>query len=305
MADRIGFIGLGKMGGPMARRLAAAGHRLVVCDADAASIRGFAGQGHEVAATAQAVADRCEIVFASLPTPEVVREVALGPASVARGSAARLFIDVSTTGPKVAIEAAEGLRACGIAMLDSPVSGGIQGAEKGSLALMVSGPAEAVERARPALECLGRIFVVGAQPGQGQTLKVLNNLLAATSLAATAEILALGAKAGLDPALMLGIVNAGTGRNFMTENWFPKAVDDPEFAAGMNCRLMFKDVRLGLEVADLHQVPLWVGVAVRQLWAIAAAETPAADFMRILQAAERSAGSVVARAKPAEAGSGP
>ena len=289
-AEPIGFIGLGNMGGPMARRLADAGHPLVVCDPSAGATEWFASHGHAVAETPRSVADRCEIVFASLPTPGVVREVALGADGVVQGSRIKLFIDTSTTGPDVAEEVHAALAARGVETLDSPVSGGIAGAQSGKLTLMVSGSAASIDRARTLFEVLGRIFVVGDAAGQGQTMKVLNNLLAATSLAATAEILALGVKAGLAPQTMLGIVNAGTGRNFMTENLFPKAVEDPEFAGGMNCRLMFKDVRLGLDVADKHQVPLWVGVAVRQLWSIAAAQTPAGDFMRILQLAEASAG---------------
>ena len=295
MTGPIGFIGLGAMGGPMARRLAEAGHSLVVCDASAGATGWFAAHGHTVAASPRAVADSCEILFASLPTPAVVREVALGADGVVHGSRIALFIDMSTTGLDVAEEVHAALASCSVDALDSPVSGGIAGAQNGKLTLMVSGSAASIERARAPLECMGRIFVIGDRAGQGQTMKVLNNLLAATSLAATAETLALGVKAGLDPQTMLGIFNAGTGRNFMTENLFPKAVDDPGFAGGMNCKLMFKDVRLGLEVADRHQAPLWVGVAVRQLWSIAAAQTPTDDFMRILQLAEKGAGVRVTR----------
>lgn len=287
--DSVGFIGLGSMGAPMARRLAGAGHRLVVCDSSHEAARAFGKQGHEVVAAPREVARRCATVFASLPTPSVVRQIALGPDGVIHGERIRIFVDLSTTGPEVEIEVARALAKESIVMVDAPVSGGISGAEKGTLALMVSGTAEPIESVRPLLECMGRIFLVGTRAGEGQTMKVLNNLLAATSLAATAEVLALGQKAGLSAETMLSIINAGTGRNFATENFFPKAFADPAYAAGMNCKLMFKDVRLGLEVADLHEAPLWVGVAVRQLWGLAAAQTPMQDFMRITELAKRNA----------------
>lgn len=287
---RIGFIGLGNMGGPMAGRIQQAGHELIVNDLHRSAAAELERNGATWRATPREIADSADLVLVSLPLPSVVNRVALGEDGIVHGARAKLYVDLSTTGPRTATAVDRGLGTAGIRVIDCPVSGGTAGARDGTLTLMVAGQSSAVAEAAPVLECLGRIFQVGDRVGQGQTMKVLNNLLAATSLASTAEVLALGAKAGLEPAGMLDIVNAGTGRNFMTENWFRQAVADREFAAGMNCELMFKDVGLGLEVADMQQVPQWIGIAVRQLWSIAAARHPERDFMSIIDVAESFAG---------------
>ena len=287
---RIGFIGLGSMGRPMAARIQQAGHELIVNDLHRNAAAELERNGATWRATPREIADGADLVLVSLPLPSVVNRVALGEDGIVHGARAKLYVDLSTTGPRTAAAVDRGLGTAGIRVIDCPVSGGTAGARDGTLTLMVAGQSSAVAEAAPVLECLGRIFQVGERVGQGQTMKVLNNLLAATSLASTAEVLALGAKAGLEPAGMLDIVNAGTGRNFMTENWFRQAVADREFAAGMNCELMFKDVGLGLEVADVQQVPQWIGIAVRQLWSIAAARHPERDFMSIIDVAESFAG---------------
>ena len=181
---RVGFVGLGAVGGPMARRLVQAGHPLSVYDTAPPAAIALGEAGAEVCESARTVADVAELVLVSLPSPQVVLEVAR---ELAAGSALRVYVDLSTTGPKVAEEVAELLGAAGVGVVDAPVSGGTAGAESGQLTVMVAGAPRSIAIARPVLELLGsRIFVVGDRPGQGQAVKVINNLMSACSVAITA-----------------------------------------------------------------------------------------------------------------------
>lgn len=287
----IGFIGLGNMGHPMAGRLRDAGHALIVQDVRFEHAAGFAGA--EAVRTAKDVADRADIVLLSLPTPGAVRSVALEDDGLVRGARAKLVVDLSTTGPKLAAEVAQALAQKGVQFMDAPVSGGVSGAEKGTLALMASGPKDAFERAQPLLSVLGRVFYVGSEPGQGQAMKILNNLLSATAMAVTAEALVLGVKAGLDANVMLDVLNASSGRNTATTDKFPRSVLDRSFNFGFRTVLLHKDVRLCKEFADAMGVAFHVGSAVDEAWERAAQELGDGDFTRIVELAERSAGVTV------------
>jgi 3-hydroxyisobutyrate dehydrogenase-like beta-hydroxyacid dehydrogenase len=238
------------------------------------------------------VASRAEIVLVSLPTPDVVKAVALGPGGVASGDKAKIFIDLSTTGPRMAVEIAEGLRQHGITQMDAPVSGGIGGAEKGSLAVMASGSAEIWERVRPILEIIGKnAFHVGEESGQGQTMKLINNLLSATAMAASCEAFAMGVKAGLDPDIMVDVIGAGSGRNTAVTDKFPKAILSRTFDYGFRTELMYKDVRLCLEEADALGVPMWVANSVKQWWSYAFARGgKTEDFTNLMRYVEEASG---------------
>jgi 3-hydroxyisobutyrate dehydrogenase-like beta-hydroxyacid dehydrogenase len=279
------------MGGPLAARVLAAGHALVVFDTREAAMAPLVARGARRAESAAAVAARAERVLVSLPTPEVVRQVAIGEGGIAGGGAVRTFVDLSTTGPRVAQVIARVLAARGITAVDAPVSGGVRGAEQGTLAVMVSGPREHAEAVRPALEAIGRVFYLGERPGLGQTMKLANNLLSATAMAISAEAMVMGVKAGLDPRLMLEVINAGSGRNTATQDKFPRAVLPRTFDYGFAMGLMFKDVRLCLEEAEALGVPMWVGSAVRQLWGLGVSRLGAdADFTSIVRCIEEWAG---------------
>jgi 3-hydroxyisobutyrate dehydrogenase-like beta-hydroxyacid dehydrogenase len=232
MGEPIGFVGLGQMGRPMSRRLLAAGHALVVHDARAEAMDALVAEGAEAAGSPAEVAARAEAVLVSLPTPQVVRAVALGPGGLIQGGALRTYVDLSTTGQPVAIEVAEALAERGIVTLDAPVSGGVRGAANGTLAVMVAGPAAALERLRAVLAVFGRVFHVGERPGLGQLMKLANNYLSATAIVATAEAVVLGVKGGLDPVTMLDVINASTGRNTASEDKFPRQVLTGDYAAG-------------------------------------------------------------------------
>jgi 3-hydroxyisobutyrate dehydrogenase-like beta-hydroxyacid dehydrogenase len=188
----IGFIGLGNMGAHMARRLLAAGHNVIVYDTRQEVIGSLAAHGAIAARSAADVADAAETVMASLPTPDVVLDVATGPRGVIEGKRVRRFVDLSTTGAVMAQRIFEQLRARDIVQIDSPVSGGVGGAEKGTLAVMVSGPSADVAVVEPVLKVLGKIFILGERPGLGQTMKLVNNVLSATAVAATSEAMVTG-----------------------------------------------------------------------------------------------------------------
>jgi hypothetical protein len=289
--QEIGFIGLGNMGAPMAARLLDAGYALTVCDVRATALDALVARGARAAGSPAAVASRVQTVLLSLPTPEVVKQVALGPDGVASGSKISTLVDLSTTGPRVAQQVAAALAAKGITAVDAPVSGGVAGARKGTLAVMVSGPAGVCDGLRPALEVLGKFFYLGDKPGQGQTMKLANNLLSATALAITSEAMVMGVKAGLDPKVMLDVMNAGSGRNSATQDKFPRAILPRTFDAGFTTELMYKDVKLCLEEAEAMGVPMWVAAAVHQLWHLAATQIGAQkDFTTIVQCIERWAG---------------
>lgn len=281
-SPRLGFVGLGAVGGPMARRLLQAGHPLSVYDVAPGALAALAEAGAEVCDSARAVADTAELVLVSLPSPDVVSAVAR---ELAGGSTLRVYVDLSTTGPEVAEEAAAVLGTEGVGVVDAPVSGGKAGAESGQLTIMVSGAPEHVEIARPVLERLGsRIFLVGDRPGQGQAVKVINNLMSACSLAITAEAASLGVKAGLDPATLLEVIAASSGSNTAAAQKFPAYVLTRTFHQGFRLGLMAKDVRLCLSEARRLGVPMLLGATVEQLWNLGDATFPDdADFIEIVK----------------------
>lgn len=214
----IGFIGLGHMGFPMARRLLEAGHDVVAYDTRAEAVDRLVALGARAAASPPQVATRAETVLASLPSPQVALEVAAG---VAAGDRVVRYVDLSTIGSATAARIHELLAAHDIAAIDCPVSGGVGGAEAGTLALMVSGPHPEFEILRPVLETLGRPMHVGEQPGSAQTMKLMNNILAATVMVATSEVVVMGAKSGLDPQVMIDVLNAGSGATSASRDKFP------------------------------------------------------------------------------------
>jgi 3-hydroxyisobutyrate dehydrogenase-like beta-hydroxyacid dehydrogenase len=293
MADRtLGFVGVGRMGSHMARRLVAAGHKVVVFDADPRALQRATESGADAAHSPADVASQAEIVMASLPTPDIVKSVALSTTEgLILGSKIKIFIDLSTTGPRVAGEVAQGLEEKGIVAVDAPVSGGPAGAEKGTLAVMVSGPKQLADELTPILSVIGKVFWVGERAGLGQTMKLCNNLLSATAISITSEALVLGTKAGLDPAVMLDVINAGSGRNTATADKFPRCVLPRKFDFGFATDLLYKDVRLCLEEGERLGVPMIVGNAVRQLVGITKAlKGEGSDITEIVQPVEQWAG---------------
>ena len=290
----IGFIGLGNIGAPMAHRLLEQGNDLVVFDIAEDAVAALKAAGAQAVSSPREVADRAETVLVSLPTPQVSLEVATGPRGVREGTRVRRLVDLSTVGSTTAQEISRRLEPHGIAYIDSPVSGGVAGARNGTLALMVSGPAADVDAVIPVLESLGRPFRLGEVAGAGQTMKLINNMLAATALAATAEAVVMGVKAGLDPAVMIDTLNAGSGANTATRDKFPRAVLPRTFDYGFATGLMVKDVRLFLDEARALGLSTEVADSVGRIWEHTVAQMgPQSDFTSVIEPIERAAGVVV------------
>ena len=287
----IGFIGLGQMGFHMARRLVEAGHRLVVFDSRREAIERLTALGAQAAASPRELADAVETVMVSLPTPDVVLAVATGPGGVIEGNRVRRFVDLSTTGAVMAKRIFEALKARNIVQIDCPVSGGVTGAAKGTLALMASGPRAEINAIEPALAAIGKIFFISERPGAGQTMKLCNNFLSAAAMTATSEAMVMGVKAGLDPRIMLDVINSGTGRNTATEDKFGRVVLPRTFNLGFAVGLMTKDLKLCLGEGKALGVPMQVAEAVTQLLQTACDENgPDKDLTTVVQPVERRAG---------------
>jgi 2-hydroxy-3-oxopropionate reductase len=278
----IGFIGVGNMGRPMATHLVKQGHDVLIHDVSAEARRAMVAVGARAAGSAREVADAAEVVFTSLPSPAVYAEVLLGPEGVRAGKATRIAIDLSTVGPRSARTVSAGLRERGMVLIDAPVSGGPAGAQAATLAVMASGPAEAIEATRPHLEVFGKLFVVGPEAGQAQLLKLLNNMLSSTALAITAEAYVAGMKGGLDPRVMLEVINAGSGRNSASLEKFPRHVLTRSFDFGFPIAGACKDIGLAVEECEALGVPVWVGSQARQLWNFAKKQGGGADDMTAL-----------------------
>lgn len=292
----IGFIGLGNMGGPMARRLIAAGHKLVVFDTRNDAVAPLVALGAQVASSPADVADRVETVMSSLPSLAISEKVALGEGGVIHGKKVKRYIDLSTTGSRAAAAIAASLAKKNIVQIDSPVSGGVGGATKGTLAVMVSGPQADIDAVKDVLAVFGKVFVIGDKPGMAQTMKLANNFLSATAMAATAEAVAMGVKAGLDPAVMIDVINAGSGRTTASDGKFPQSILPRTFNYGFGTALMLKDVRLCNEEAKSLDVPGPVMNAVLGQWEATAAKFGGeTDFTMIVQLVEQNAGVVIGK----------
>lgn len=287
----IGFIGLGQMGFHMARRLIEAGHGLIVFDVRHEAVDRLTALGARAASSPREIADEVETVMASLPTPDIVLAVATGSGGVIEGKRVRRFVDLSTTGAVMAKRIFAALAAKNIVQIDCPVSGGVTGAAKGTLALMVSGPHTEVDAIAPVLPAIGRTFFIGERPGAGQTMKLCNNFLSAAAMTATSEAMVMGVKAGLDPRIMLDVINAGTGRNTATEDKFGRVVLPRAFNLGFTVGLMTKDLKLCLAEGKALGVPMEVAEAVTRMLQIACDENgPDKDLTTVVQPVERRAG---------------
>jgi hypothetical protein len=291
---QIGFIGLGNMGFPMARRLIEARHHLVVFDQRKQTMDKLVALGAQAASSPKDVADRAETVMASLPSLQASLDVATGKDGVIEGKRVRRFVDLSTVGSHMAVRIHDLLAKRNLVQLDSPVSGGVGGAEKGTLAVMVSGPRDDFEAVRGALDVIGKVFFIGEKPGSAQTMKLANNLLSATAVVATSEAVVMGVKAGLDPAVMIDVINAGSGMNTASRDKFPRSILPRTFDFGFATGLMVKDVRLCLEEAKSLGLSMEVAEAVGRLWEVVIREMGAeSDFTSAIKPIEEAAGVVV------------
>jgi 3-hydroxyisobutyrate dehydrogenase-like beta-hydroxyacid dehydrogenase len=250
----------------MAERLLKDGYTLTVFDVNAAVAQALAQKGAQVASSVQAVADAVDTVLISLPTPDIVKDVTTGNKGLIHGSKVKTVVDLSTTGAGMAQWVHAALAVKGIEFVDSPVSGGRGGAIAGTLAVMVSGQHATYERLTPVLKNIGKMFFIGDKPGMAQTMKLANNLLSAAAMAITSEAVGMGVKAGLDPSIMIDVINAGSGMSTASRDKFPRSILPRKFDYGFTTALMYKDVRLCLEESQALGVSMPVATAVRDIW---------------------------------------
>ncbi len=239
----VAFVGVGNMGGPMAANLVRAGFVVTAVDADPERAAGWAADHGAAAAVGLAdVVGACDAVVTMLPTGVEVRAVLTDPAVVAAAPAGLVAIDMSSADPVGTRALGAELAGHGIDLVDAPVSGGVPRAESGSLAIMIGGDAGAVERARPVLAAMGdRLFDVGGL-GNGHAMKSLNNFVAGTAFVACCEAIAAGERFGLDPSVMIDVMNVSTARCFNTDLVMKQQVISGEFASGFALGLLAKDV---------------------------------------------------------------
>jgi len=287
----LGFVGVGKMGGPMTARLLNAGHKVCAFDASTQALAAVEKIGAQIAGSAAEVASVADTVFLSLPNPQIVQDVALGKGGIIEGTKIKRLVDFSTIGPRAAANVANGLGASDIAYVDAPVSGGVKGAREGTLAIMVACPTQVFATTEDILKNFGKVFHLGETPGLAQTMKIANNLLAGAAIAVTSEAMVMGVKAGLDPKLMLDVLNTSSGRNSATQDKFPRAVLPGSFDFGFTTGLSYKDISLCIDEAEALGVPMVVGSAVRQMLAVTKAMYGAdSDFTSMCRVVESWAG---------------
>lgn len=274
MGETIGWIGVGSIGHRMAKHLAKAGHQLVVADAGSTA---RAPEGSKIAKSNAEVAASAETVVLSLPDGKisviVAKEIAAAPSRKVK-----TVIDTSTIGIDAAEEAAAILAAAGVTYIDAPVSGGIAGADKATLSVMMACAPEAYEQQKALMSLIGKPFHIGPRPGQGQAVKLLNNFLSAAAQSASCEAIAFGVKQGIPMAKILEVVNVSTGRNTATDDKFPRRIINEAYDAGFTAKLQAKDVRLYLENAKKSEIPSQVATTVLDVWTKFEKDWPDADI---------------------------
>ncbi|WP_137806837.1 NAD(P)-dependent oxidoreductase [Pseudomonas sp. G(2018)] len=288
----IGFIGLGAMGQKMALHLLENDFDLSLFDPNPQALAPLLARGARSFATPREVADHAQIVLVCVPTPDIVKRVVLGAEGVIHGQQINILVDHSTTGPSLARRLHAELAERGIDALDAPLAGGVAGAQSGTLSVMVGGDRGAYERCVPVFAAFGKkVEHIGTEPGLGQTLKLVNNMIVAATLVATSEAMLFGVKAGLDARQMVEMLNASTARSFTSEQILAGTVMRREFDFGFRLDLMRKDVRLFLAEAETAGAPAFTGSVVKQFFDQALSEgDPARDMTHVVEVLERLAG---------------
>lgn len=288
---KVAFIGVGDMGGPMADQIVTkCPGRSVVFDLSAKALEPFRGRT-EFATSAADAASKADVVFGCLPTMDSYLAAVLGPDGIIHGSRVKTYVHVGTTGSPLVRQIEIELAKKGIATVDAPMAGGPARARAGTLVVMSSGAPSEVAKAEPFLRCYAnKIVHVGDDPGAGQRMKVVNNIMSSTNLAIAAEALVLGVKGGLNSEQIIEVVNAGTGQNCASLNWVPAQILTRNFDMSAQLVIMLKDIQCGLDEAKSLGVPMPVGSAVQQVYLKTVAEgSPKDDITSIIWHMERAA----------------
>lgn len=270
---KIGFIGLGNMGLPMAMNLVKAGHQVTGFDLVQSQLDAFFAAGGAVAVSANAAAQEADVLISMLPASKHVEGLYLGDSGLlANADPKTLLIDCSTISPKVAQAVATTAKAKGFAMIDAPVSGGTAGAQAATLTFMVGGDQAAVDYARPLLEKMGKNIFHAGGSGAGQTVKVCNNMLLGIQMLGTSEALRLGIANGMDPKVLSDIMSKSSGRNWALELYNPcpgvmeNVPSSKGYAGGFGVDLMLKDLSLAVENAENLDASVPLGKMAQQLY---------------------------------------
>lgn len=301
----VACIGVGRMGGRMTGRLLDAGHRVTVCDPAPAAVAAAVERGAEAAVTAAAAATGAELVLCSLPDPGTTERAVSGPDGVLAGgaapgggppasgpaSAARTVIDVGTGDPATARRLADACAAAGAGFLDAPVSGGVAGAERGSLTMMIGGEASTLDACRPVLSVLASEIVHAGPAGSGQVVKLCNNIVAATNVAVLGEVLVAGVRAGVELSVLTKAIGSGSGGSFVLDAYLPAGLFSQERPTGFALELMHKDIGLFMQAGAQLGLPLPLSGLVQQLYTLARADgLGQRDWTSIAEIYERLAG---------------
>jgi 3-hydroxyisobutyrate dehydrogenase len=295
VSERIGFVGLGNMGWPMARQLVRAGYDLTVVDADVGRSTGFASTVGGVAADSlAAIAADVDVVITMLPSSADVLSV-LGPAQAALPPGA-IVVEMSSGVPSSTRLLADQLAVLGVSLIDCPVSGGVAKAQRGELTIMAGGDPSSIQRVEPLLSAMGSATYRCGPVGSGHAMKALNNLVSATGPLVSIEALLLGQEAGLDPPLMVEVLNASTGMNHSTKSKLNQFILSGRHNSGFGLDLMIKDLGIALGVGSETGIATPLGGLVHQMWMSAGALLgPGCDHTEISQFCERLAGRPLAR----------
>ena len=288
---KVGFVGLGVMGAPMATHLSKAGYELALYDIDGETTRRLSAAGAPCGSLGE-VAERSEIVITMLPNGEVVRQVALGEKGLLEGfKPGALLLDTSSSEPWITKATGRELQERGVAMVDAPVSGAQWGAQAAELVFMAGGAAQDLERVRPLLDRMGRkVFHLG-DLGAGHAMKCLNNLITAMTLLATSEGMAVGTRYGLDPAVMIDVLNESTGMSWITQTHFHQRILSRSFDDPFKLELMVKDMAIACELARSTEVAVPVSSLGQQLWRKGSADAgPGASISELVRWVEKTSG---------------
>lgn len=301
--QRVGVVGLGKMGWPMAARLCEAGFPVTVHDTrqdrTAAFVAEFAGRTRAArAARPDELAARSDVIITMLPDSGIVETVLFGDNGVAAGlTPDAIVVEMSSGIPDRTIGFASRLAERGAGLIDAPVSGGVRGAEAGTLAIMAGGPDDLVERCVPVLEAMGKVMRTGGL-GSGQAMKSLNNLVSAGGFLIGIEALLIGRKFGLDPETMVDILNASTGSNNSTQKKFRQFVLSGSYDSGFALDLMAKDLGIALGIAANTSAATPFAALCREIWTAAAnGAEPGADHTELARLCERLSGAELSGTK--------
>ncbi|MFO7970968.1 MAG: NAD(P)-dependent oxidoreductase [Desulfobacterales bacterium] len=270
MFESIGFIGLGMMGLPMSKHLLDAGYNVVAYDVDPEACSKAKANGANIASSPREVAERGNPVITILPNSEIVEDVVFGDEGVMAGAAeGSVLIEMTTAYPMSTLKIAKELEKKSMLMLDAPVSGGVVGAEKGTLSIIVGGDQDLFDQCMPLFEIMGKnIFYMGAV-GSGHTMKAVNNFLSGCSMVATSEAVALATKAGLDPKRVVDVLQVSTGRSYSTEWKFPRFVLTRQFDDGFRIELFNKDLDILTRLGRELKVPMFTANMIHQIFSFA------------------------------------